>query len=59
MDLWVAFLFQLSHPISYNTETMRKINCDEAKKFDLVDYLAAASIASIVYLLVNNLYISV
>jgi hypothetical protein len=27
--------------LHYNAEIMRKINCDEAKKFDLIDYLAA------------------
>jgi hypothetical protein len=27
--------------LHYNAEIMRKINCDEAKKFDLVDYLAS------------------
>ena len=27
--------------LTYNAESMRKINCDEAKKFDLVDYLAS------------------
>jgi hypothetical protein len=27
--------------LTYDEEIMRKINCDEAKKFDMVDYLAS------------------